>query len=81
MSVRIAPLLKTGFDITGVSEEHSASIIRGKIIGELGTLAVISNGRTLRRNTGATRRNISEDGILHSHRRGNLKTYIDFDKI
>jgi hypothetical protein len=26
--------------------------------------------------TSATRRNIPEDGILHSHRRGNLKSYI-----
>jgi hypothetical protein len=26
--------------------------------------------------TGATRRNIAEDGILHSHRRENLKSYI-----
>jgi hypothetical protein len=26
--------------------------------------------------TRATRRNIPEDGILHSHRLGNLKTYI-----
>jgi hypothetical protein len=26
--------------------------------------------------TRATRRNISEDGILHSHRRENLKSYI-----
>jgi hypothetical protein len=25
--------------------------------------------------TTATRRNIPEDGILHSHRRGNLKSY------
>jgi hypothetical protein len=26
--------------------------------------------------TGATRRNISEDGILHSNRRGDLKSYV-----
>jgi hypothetical protein len=26
--------------------------------------------------TKATRRNIQEDGIFHSHRRGNLKSYI-----
>jgi hypothetical protein len=26
--------------------------------------------------TGATRRNIPEDGILQSHRRGNLKSYV-----
>jgi hypothetical protein len=33
-----------------VSEELSASLIRATRIGELGTLAVTSNGRTLRRN-------------------------------
>jgi DNA-binding TFAR19-related protein (PDSD5 family) len=51
---------------TDVSEELSASIIRVARIGELEiTIAVTSNRRMLRR---ATRRNISEDGILHSHR-------------
>jgi hypothetical protein len=36
-----------------VSEELSASIIGMTRIGDLGTLAVISNGRTLRRNVGS----------------------------
>jgi hypothetical protein len=36
---------------TDVSEELSASFIRLTRIGELGTLAVTSNRRTLRRNT------------------------------
>jgi hypothetical protein len=36
---------------TDVSEEPSASFIRMTRIGELGTLAVASNRRTLRRNT------------------------------
>jgi hypothetical protein len=36
---------------TDVSEELSASIIKVTRIGELGTLAVTSNGRTLPRNT------------------------------
>jgi hypothetical protein len=59
-----------------VSEELSASIIRFRRIDELGTtLAVTSNRLRLRRNTKATRRNIPEDGILHSHRRENLKSY------
>jgi hypothetical protein len=69
-----------------ISEERSASIIRVTRIGELGkTLAVTSNRRTLRRKTmfseppvliRATRSNIPEDSILHSHRRENLKSYI-----
>jgi hypothetical protein len=36
---------------TDVSEERTASIISVTRIGELGTLAVTSNRRTLRRNT------------------------------
>jgi hypothetical protein len=109
---------------TDVSEELSASIIKVTRIRELGTLAVTSNRRTLRRNCNfnynyklqflrsvrrllvmvkvpsspilvtlmmeelsssetsvlatATWRNISEDAILHSHRRENLKSYILF---
>jgi hypothetical protein len=35
---------------TDVSEEHSASIIRLSRIGELGTLAITTNWRMLRRN-------------------------------
>jgi hypothetical protein len=63
---------------TNVSEELSASFISVTRIGELGTtltLAVTSNRCTLRRNT--TWRNKPEDTILHSHRRENLKSYVD----
>jgi hypothetical protein len=61
---------------TDVSEERITSIIRLTRICELGTtLAVTSNWRRLRRNT-ISHSNITEDNILHSHRRGNLKSYI-----
>jgi hypothetical protein len=42
----LRPVALVGID---VSEERSASIIRVTRIGELGTLAVTSNRRTLRR--------------------------------
>jgi hypothetical protein len=59
-----------------VPEERSAPIIRVTRIVEPGTsLAVTINRQTLRRNTmWVTRRNIPEDGILHSHLRENLKS-------
>jgi hypothetical protein len=61
---------------TDVSEELSAPFIRATRIGEQGTtLAETSNRRAMRRYTRATRRNIPEDTILHSHRRENLKSY------
>jgi hypothetical protein len=47
-----------------VSRKRHAFITRVTIVGELRTAL-------------ATRRNIPEDNILYSHRRENLKIYID----
>jgi hypothetical protein len=73
---------------TGVSEERITSIIRVTRIGQLGTtLAVTSHQSTLLRSveaihssetsvlTRTTLHIIPEDGILHSHRSENLKSY------
>jgi hypothetical protein len=62
---RFVALVKTDF-----SAERIASIIGMKRISKLGTLAVLSNWSTLRRNS-----YIPEDDILHGHRRENLKSY------
>jgi hypothetical protein len=56
---------------TDVLEELSTSI-RVTRIGELG---VLSSSKMLAL-TRATRCNIPEDAILHSHRRKNLKSYM-----
>jgi hypothetical protein len=76
---------------TDVSEELSASIIRVTRIGELGTVtanvvhtspilvtlmmeAILSSETSVLTRT--TQRNITQDAILHSDRRENLKSYI-----
>jgi hypothetical protein len=55
---------------TDVSEEHVASIVELRIIGDLGTRLAITSSETSVL-TRASRRNIQEDGILHSQ---NVKT-------
>jgi hypothetical protein len=75
--------------ITVVSEEHIASIIRAERINELRTLNAVPSSPIIAimmmealssSETSlliiATRRHIPEDGILHDHRRENLRSYI-----
>jgi hypothetical protein len=66
---------------TDVSAKRGTSSITVTKIGELGTtLGASSNRRMLRRTLfllTAARPNITEDGILHSYRRGNLKSHMN----
>jgi hypothetical protein len=62
---------------TAVSEERIASIIMVTRIGELqATLAATSKQKHAAVLREATRRNIPEDGILHSYLPENRKSYI-----
>jgi hypothetical protein len=57
---------------TDVSEIIYQPIMRMKRVSELGNILAVTSNCNLE----ATRRHIPEDGILHSHRRENLKSYI-----
>jgi hypothetical protein len=61
--------------ITDIWEERSASFISVTRIGELGTNLDVTRNRRTSVLTRATRRNISEDAILHSHSREILKSF------
>jgi hypothetical protein len=71
---------------TDVSEELSPSFMRVARIGELRATPAVTyhpdeGGAKFLRNVGstrATRRNVPEDDILHSHRRENLKFYKNY---
>jgi hypothetical protein len=60
---------------TDVSEEYSASIIRLTRIGESAIMEALRSSETSV-HTRATRPNIPKDGILQSHRRENLQSYL-----
>jgi hypothetical protein len=67
---------------TNISEERIASIIRVKR-SKLGTMLAVTSNYTIHSSetsdlTRTTWHNIQEDGILHSHRHENLRSYIIF---
>jgi hypothetical protein len=84
-------LHRVALERTDVSEECNGSIVRVTRIGVLVTANVVPSSPihvTLIMEaicssetsiiTTATWRNVPEDGILHSHRRENLKSYVTF---
>jgi hypothetical protein len=69
-------LRRVALERADVSKELSASIIRVIIMSKLVTLMMeVLSSSEASVLTRATRRNIPEDAILHSHHSENLKSY------
>jgi hypothetical protein len=73
-------LLPVALVRTGISEEHNAYIlVTVNVVPSSPTDTIMMEAIPSCETSAFTRatcRNFPEDGILHSHRRGNLKSYI-----